>query len=128
MFVAIVIMISISSISENLIAKQPVKELSDTLIIKYPANVKTIINSKCYQCHNLEAKSEKAKNKLNFDGFSSLSKSSQLSKLDKIMEVMDEGSMPPKKFIERAPSAKLTDNEAKTLKEWAKTTSDMIIK
>jgi hypothetical protein len=109
-------------------AKQSEKGLKDTLAIKYPQDVKAIVNNKCYQCHCAEAKSVKAEHKLDFDSLSMFSKTKRLSKLDDIMEVMEDGSMPPKKFIERVPSAKLTDLEMNTLKAWAKNTSAIIAK
>ena len=37
--------------------------------IEFPANVKEIIDNKCFDCHNSESKSAKSKGKLNFDKF-----------------------------------------------------------
>jgi hypothetical protein len=125
---AVLIIIAVLSIRGTIIEKQLPKGITDTLAIKYPAHVKAIMDHKCYDCHNSEAKSMKARKKLNLDSLSMISKKDQLSKLDKIVDVMGDGSMPPKKFLEKTPGAKLTVDETKAISEWAKKTSDTILK
>ena len=100
----------------------------DTTVVAYSGKVKAIIDNKCYGCHNPQSRSEKAKGKLDWTLLPSLSKIDQISRLGKIEEVMDKGDMPPKKYLEHKPQAKLTAEEAEALKTWAKKTSDFLLK
>lgn len=84
-----------------------------------PPNVKTIVEQKCYGCHNVESKSDKAKEKLDWDEFEASKKSKQLAKMKKINETLTEGDMPPAKFLERKPEGKLTADELATLLDWS---------
>ena len=98
---------------------------SDEIVM--PENVKSIVDAKCYGCHSPEGKSDKAKDKLLWDELSNLSKIKQISKLDNISEVVEKGDMPPEKFLESHPDKKLTDEEAKILKDWAISTAQKIL-
>jgi cytochrome c551/c552 len=84
-----------------------------------PANVKTIVEQKCYGCHNAESKNEKGKAKLDWDAFEASKKSKQLATKGKISEVLREGEMPPKKFLEMKPEGKLSESELATLMDWS---------
>ena len=96
--------------------------MNDDPVIEFPDEVKNIIDNKCYGCHNPESRNVTAKGKLIWDDLTELKKSSLVRKLDKIIEVLDDGSMPPSKYLKRNPDARLTDEEAKILKEWIETT------
>ena len=95
---------------------------------KYPEAVKKVIDSKCLGCHSPEGKSDKAKEALNWMTLMGLEKSVQVSKLDEIVEVLDKGEMPPKKMIEMHPEAKISEADAKILKDWAIAASDVLMK
>ncbi len=95
---------------------------------EYPANVKAVIDQKCHGCHSLEGKSADAKKGLLWDSIPSYSKVKQVAKLDDIISVLDDGSMPPEKYVEKNPSAKLTKDEMKILKGWAEETADNLMK
>jgi mono/diheme cytochrome c family protein len=84
-----------------------------------PANVKAIVEQKCYGCHNAESKNEKGKEKLDWDAFEASKKSKQMATKGKISEVLAEGEMPPKKFLEMKPEGKLTEAELATLIDWS---------
>ncbi|RAI93859.1 heme-binding domain-containing protein [Algoriphagus yeomjeoni] len=86
---------------------------------KMPANVKAVVEQKCYGCHNAESKNEKGKKKLDWDFFESEKKSKQLATMSKINEVLTEGDMPPARFLENKPEGKLSDEEMAILKEWS---------
>ncbi len=101
---------------------------ADTSLINYTGKVKAILDNKCYSCHNQASKSEKARHKLNLDSLSLLTKIAQISKLDKIIETLDKGEMPPKRYLERKPEAKLSAEETKAIKDWAQKTSDTLLK
>jgi len=57
-----------------------------------------------------------------------LSKAKLVSTFSDIEEVLDEGKMPPEKFLEKRPEKKLTDEEKDLLKSWAVTTADNLMK
>lgn len=86
---------------------------------KMPANVKAVVEQKCYGCHNAESKNEKGKKKLDWDFFESEKKSKQLATMSKINEVLTEGDMPPARFLENKPEGKLSDEEMAILIEWS---------
>lgn len=96
--------------------------------IEFTADVKAIIDQKCYGCHNLNSKNEKAKHKLKWDSLTLIPKAKQIAKLDKIIEVLEKESMPPEKFLAYKPEGKLTEDEIKKLKEWADANAERLLK
>ena len=84
-----------------------------------PDNVKAIIDNKCYDCHHSGSRNMKGKMKLKFDKLADLKTHKLVGKLDNIAEAVEEGDMPPKKAIKKYPELKLTQEEAKTLVDWA---------
>jgi mono/diheme cytochrome c family protein len=84
-----------------------------------PASVKAVVDQKCYGCHNANSKNEKGKAKLDWDAVGKLKKSKRMAAMDKIHEVLEKGEMPPKKFLENKPEAKLSEAELATLIEWS---------
>ena len=99
--------------------------MDSTLVI--PANVKAVIDQKCYGCHNPNSKNEKGKKKMNWDSLTLYSLKIKIKKLDDITEMLEKGKMPPEKFLQFKPEAKLTDEESKTLKDWAASASDQLL-
>ncbi len=87
--------------------------------LKYPKKVNATIQAKCYGCHSPEAKSDKAKNKLNWDLLPEMTAAEQSQKLESIVKVLEEGKMPPAKFLEREPDKKLSAAETARMKKWA---------
>jgi len=84
-----------------------------------PANVKAVVDQKCYGCHNANSKNEKGKAKLDWDELGKLKKSKRVATMDKISEVLVEGKMPPEKFLANKPEAKLSESDLATLVEWS---------
>ncbi|WP_209330381.1 heme-binding domain-containing protein [Lunatimonas salinarum] len=84
-----------------------------------PANVKAVVDQKCYGCHNAESKNEKGKAKLDWDAFEASKKSKQMAVMKKINEVVVNGDMPPKKYLENRPEGKLSEADLATLTEWS---------
>lgn len=93
--------------------------LSPLLDAELPAEVKAVVDKKCYGCHNANSKNEKAKEKLDWDVVANMKKGKRVATLDKINEVLQEGEMPPKKFLETKPEGALTDEERATLLAWS---------
>jgi cytochrome c551/c552 len=84
-----------------------------------PANVKAVVEQKCYGCHNAESKNEKGKAKLDWDAFEDSKKSKQMATMAKITETLEKGDMPPAKFLENKPEGKLSESDLATLMEWS---------
>ncbi|MBN2805762.1 MAG: heme-binding domain-containing protein [Prolixibacteraceae bacterium] len=91
-------------------------EKNNTLI---SADAKSIIDQSCVGCHNAESKNDKGKTKLMFESLDTLSTARLIAKLEAIHEVVNEGSMPPAKFLEFKPEAALSDAQKTALLKWA---------
>ncbi len=115
--------ISIVLYSFTVETEQNYKVVSEDDTIKIPAEVKSIIDDKCYGCHNTESRGEKSKKKLNFDYFTNghYSKGKTISKLGKIKDELNEDKMPPEKFLVKYPHKKLTAEEKELLLNWVAT-------
>ncbi len=90
-------------------------------IIDIPEDVRAILDNKCTGCHSNDAKGGKSKMKMNFDKLKNgdYSKGKTISKLGKITKQLTKDKMPPKKFLNKYPDKKLTENERKLLLNWA---------
>lgn len=84
-----------------------------------PANVKAVVDTKCYGCHNANSKNEKGKAKLDWDALDKMKKSKRMAAMGEISEILAKGEMPPKKFIANKPEAALSEAELATLVEWS---------
>jgi len=95
---------------------------STTKNFTIPENIQVIIDNKCYDCHNNDARGKKSKMKLNFDKFTNgkYSTGKIVGKLSKIKKVLSKDKMPPSKFVAKYPEQKLTASEKETLATWAK--------
>lgn len=129
---AVLIMMGLAIVAVSLegssLTSRSNQDVKATATTEYPEAVKKVIDNKCIGCHSPEGKSDKAKEALDWTKLMGLEKSVQVSKLDKIAEVLDKGEMPPKKMIEMHPEAKISEADAKILKDWAIATSDVLMK
>ena len=117
-------------VSVTLIISSNTGTIGETVIkedIDIPENVKTVLDNKCFGCHNVEATSDKAKDKLLLDQLDKLSKSKLVMTMGGIEEVIKEDKMPPAKFLEKKPEQKLTEDERDLIKDWAVSTADKLI-
>lgn len=104
------------------------KSIPTKTTVKMPDNVKVIVDKSCFGCHNTGSQNEDAKEKLDFKTLDELSMIKKIGKLKYIWETIEEGEMPPKRFLERNPDKKLTEDEVKILTEWAKKEAALLIK
>jgi hypothetical protein len=93
-----------------------------------PDEINSIIDNKCFGCHNTESTNDKAKDKLLIDKLSELSKAKLIAKLNGIAETVGKNEMPPEKFLAKYPDKALTKEESKQLKDWAETTTEELMK
>ncbi len=98
--------------------------------IEIPEDVKAVLDNKCTGCHSNDTKGGKSKMKMNFDKFTNgdYSTGKTISKLGKITKQLNKGKMPPKKFLEKYPDKKLTEEESNLLLNWASEESTILKK
>ncbi len=121
-FGLIVLFIAVSTV---IIARDnPVK----TPVPKMPDNVKVIVEKSCFGCHNTDSKNEDAKEDLDFKKLDTLSDLKKIGAYKHIVEVLEKDEMPPKKVLEKRPQMKLTEDEKKTLMDWAKKEAETLVK
>jgi hypothetical protein len=107
---------------------EKVKELNKIAGFAIPDSIKPILDKSCFGCHSKDSKNDKAKAKLSFDVMDTLSQSKLVGKLSKITEELKKGAMPPPKFLERFPDAKLTDEGKQKLIAWSEEESNKLMK
>ena len=91
-----------------------------------PENINEIFKNSCYGCHNSESKNEKGREVLMIDELANLKKAKLAAKLNKIAEVTAEAEMPPEKFLNKYPDKALSEEDAKTLIDWAKASAEAL--
>lgn len=96
--------------------------------ITFPADVKAVIDNKCYGCHSIDGKSDDAKEALMWDSIPLYPKARQIAVLDDISEVLEKGTMPPEEVIKKYPEMKLAPEQVALLKKWAENTADDLLK
>ncbi len=106
-------------------ADLPVKHVNGIVL---PADVKAVVDNKCYGCHSVDGQSDDAKEGLMWDSIPHYSKARQIAVLDDIAEVLEKNEMPPAKFLESHPDAKISPAESKLLQKWAENTADELMK
>ena len=118
---SVCITIAVLNISMKSLSKDESDKIRGEVKIEIPAEVQAVIDKSCVMCHNSDSKNSAAKLHVSFDKFKSgeYSVGKVVGKLNGIIEVLDEGSMPPEKFIENNPQKKLTDIDKNLLKDWA---------
>lgn len=87
--------------------------------IVFPENVKAVIDKSCYGCHSENGRSDDAKDALRWDKLNEYDKEKLVSVMDEIIEVIEKEEMPPKKFLEKKPEVKPTEDEYAILFKWA---------
>jgi hypothetical protein len=112
-------------IQSSVFIKDNTPNTADDLDI--PDNVKSVLDNKCFGCHNVEGKSDKAKDKLLLDKLNELSKVKLIAKLGDIAEAISDDNMPPEKFIEQKPEAKLSEEQKTLLVEWSEQSADKLM-
>lgn len=119
------ILFLVFSISSSVLA---VEGLDKGTTSKLPENVNVIIQKSCYGCHNSDSRNEDAKEELDFNKMDKLSLMKKISAYKNIGETVEENEMPPKKFLEKRPEKKLSEEEKLVLINWAKKEAESLVK
>jgi uncharacterized membrane protein len=94
----------------------------------YTAEVKKVIDNKCYGCHSDQGRSKDAKDALLWDSLPNLSGSSQIATLDDIIKVLKENKMPPEGVVKKYPEMKMSPDDTRILRSWAESMADSLLK
>ena len=93
----------------------------------FPEEIGAILKSSCLGCHNAEARSEDAKKAVQFDQWNDFRVTKKIGILETMGEVLEEGKMPPEKFLEKNPDKKLSKEQQKLLVDWTKKESERLM-
>jgi len=116
--------VSLSTPEDTKLYSTNMQEADD---FEFPAEVKKILETSCFDCHTDESKNDDAKEALNFDKWNDLSNSKKISKLDAICEVVEEGEMPTKKYLQYYPDRALTDDQKELICKWVDKESENLM-
>lgn len=92
-----------------------------------PDEISAILKTSCFDCHFTGSNSEKAINAVNFDLWDQYRLTKQIGLLGDIGEVLEEGKMPPGKYLENKPEAKLSESQQKKLSEWTREEAEKLM-
>ena len=93
----------------------------------FPDEITSILKTSCYDCHFTGANSEKALKAVNFDTWDEYRTTKKIGLLADISKVVEERKMPPGKYLEQKPEAKLSEKHMKLLTEWADTEAEKLM-
>jgi hypothetical protein len=92
-----------------------------------PEEVETILKSSCYNCHFTGAKAEKALEKVNFEQWDNYKLIKKIELLGDIDKMLEEGKMPPEKYLEHNPDKQLSEEQVKLIVDWTRQKSDELM-
>lgn len=95
---------------------------------EFPADVELALKTSCYDCHSNDASSKKGKLALNFDKWDNYKLTKRISKLDAIYEVIDEGKMPPEKYLKGNPEKAMSDELKELVFDWTEEEAEKLMK
>jgi len=115
-----------------------------TQAITVPANVLTILQRSCYDCHSnntvypwydhitpvnwwVEFHVDEGKAELNFTIFKTYDKRRQLNKLKEIGETVETDEMPLKSYLLMHGDAELSDEQKRAIIDWTKTATNQLL-
>ncbi len=93
----------------------------------FPDEISTILKNSCYDCHTAANGSEKSLKAVDFEQWDQYRLTKQIGLLGDIGKVLEEGKMPPGKYLEKKPEAKLSEAQIKLLADWTKKEADKLM-
>jgi len=94
---------------------------------EFPDDVKEVLLTSCYDCHSKDASSKKGTLALNFDKWENYKLSKRISKLDAICEVIEDGKMPPAKYLKGNADKALSGEQKKLICNWAEEEAEKLV-
>ena len=92
----------------------------------FPDEITSILKTSSYDCHTGE-NSEKALKALNFDTWDEYRTIKKIGLLSDISKVVEERKMPPAKYLEKKPEAKLSEKQMEVLAQWTETEAEKLM-
>jgi len=89
--------------------------------------ISAILKSSCYDCHTTANGSEKPLKALDFEQWDQYRLTKQIGLLGDIGKMVEEGKMPPGKYLEKNPDRKLSEAQKKLLADWTKEEADKLM-
>ena len=93
----------------------------------FPDEISTILKTSCYDCHTTGSRSEAALKAIDYLKWDEYKVTKKISKLGDIGKMVEEGKMPPKKYLENKPESQLSEVQKKILIDWTKAESDKLM-
>jgi len=93
----------------------------------FPDEISTVLKASCYDCHYTGASSDKALKAVNFAQWEEYRLTKQIALLGDIGKVVEENKMPPGKYLENKPDAKLSESQIKQLADWTRQESEKLM-
>ena len=93
----------------------------------FPDEITSILKTSCYDCHTAGSSIEKALNAMNLSNWDGYRTTKQIGLLSDIAEMVEERKMPPGKYLENKPEAKLTDKQIQLLSEWTQQEAEKLM-
>ncbi len=93
----------------------------------FPEEISTILKTSCYDCHYTGAEAEKALKAVNFEEWEGYRAIKKVAVLGEICKVLEEGKMPPQKYLEHKPDNKLSEKQVKLLCEWTEQEAEKLM-
>ncbi len=94
----------------------------------FPEDVVKVLQNSCYACHTTDAKAPDAKAAMDFQMWDEYKLTKKISLLNRIGEVMEEGAMPPKKFLGYYPDKALSGEQVELIKGWTDKETEKLMK
>jgi len=93
----------------------------------FPEEISSIIKTSCYDCHSTANGSEKPLKALDFEKWDEYRLTKQIGLLGDIGKVLEEGKMPPGKYLENKPDRKLSEAQKQLLVDWTRQEADKLM-
>ena len=94
----------------------------------FPEDVEKVLKNSCFDCHTTGAGGKDAKAALNFETWNDYKLTRKISLLTSISEVLEEGIMPPEKYINNKPDGALSKEQVKLVVDWCTKETEKLMK
>lgn len=94
---------------------------------EFPEEISVILKTSCNDCHYTGAKAEKALKAVNFEDWEGYRVTKKIALLGEVCKVVEEGKMPPEKYLEHKPDSRLSDKQLKLLCEWTEQEAEKLM-
>jgi hypothetical protein len=94
----------------------------------FPEEVSALLTNSCYDCHSTGAEAEKAVKAMDFKIWEEYKLTRRITLLTKICEVIEEGDMPPGKYLKQYPGKALSEDDVKLICKWTSKEAEKLVK